>query len=162
MCAHQLASSVHVVGLGSARAVGPCSARGGASVGCPRHPYLQRAARHIASQTDADQAYALGQAAIEYALAGENNVMLTIQREASPEYQWSIGTTPLKNVANVERTIPRDYITDDGFGITDACRQYLQPLIQGEAYPPYKNGMPQYVRLKNKIVAKKLNKAFAV
>lgn len=124
--------------------------------------YLQRAARHISSQTDLDQAYALGKAAIEYAIAGKNNVMLTIQRESGPEYNWTIGTAPLKDVANKESNVPENYIADDGFGITAACRRYLEPLIQGEAYPPYKNGMPAYVRLKNKVVAKKLNKEFVI
>lgn len=118
--------------------------------------YLQRAARHIASQTDVDQAYALGKAAIEYALAGQNNVMLTIQRQTGPEYRWNIGTTPLNTVANVEYKMPRHFISEDGFDITDECRHYLEPLIQGEAYPPYKKGMPHYVRLKNITVAKKL------
>ncbi|WP_423063785.1 6-phosphofructokinase [Candidiatus Paracoxiella cheracis] len=124
--------------------------------------YLQRAARHIASKNDLDQAYALGKAAIEYAIAGKNNVMLTIQRESGPEYKWSIGTVPLKDVANKESKVPANFISEDGFGITAECRRYLEPLIQGEAYPPYKNGMPQYVRLKNKLVAKKLNKEFVL
>ncbi len=122
--------------------------------------YLQRAARHLASQTDVDQAYALGQAAIEYALKGENNVMLTIKREPGEDYRWSIGTAPLSEVANIEAKIPRDFISEDGFGITEACRRYLQPLIYGEAYPPYENGMPKYVRLKNILAEKKLNKVF--
>lgn len=123
--------------------------------------YLQRAARHIASQTDLDQAYALGQAAVEYALAGQSDVMLTIQREKNtPDYRWHIGTTPLSNVARVECKMPRDYISDDGFGITESCRAYLEPLIQGEAYPPYKNGIPNYITLKNHLVQKKLKESF--
>lgn len=122
--------------------------------------YLQRAARHIASETDVEQAYALGKAGIEYALRGESNIMLTIQREPGDTYAWTIGTAPLKDVANQECSMPRDYITDDGFGITEKCRAYLAPLIQGEAYPPYTNGMPAYVRLKNALVEKKLQTVF--
>ncbi len=122
--------------------------------------YLQRSARHIASQTDLDQAYALGKAAIEHAVAGTNNVMLTIERAAGAEYAWQIGTAPLEAVANVERTMPAEYITDDGFHITQACRDYLLPLIQGEAYPTYKNGLPEFVQLRNELVKKKLE-AFA-
>lgn len=122
--------------------------------------YLQRAARHIASQTDLDQAYALGKAAVDFALAGNTDVMLTICREPGTEYRWHIGSTPLANVANVESKMPRDYIDAEGFAITEKCYQYLSPLIQGEAYPPYKDGMPQYVRLKNTLVAKKLKDAF--
>ncbi len=122
--------------------------------------YLQRAARHVASQTDVDQAYALGKAAVEYALNGENNVMLTIERENGSKYSWKIGTAALSKVANTESKIPRDYITEDGFGITEKCRQYLAPLIYGEAYPPYKDGLPQYVRLKNILKEKILNTRF--
>lgn len=119
--------------------------------------YLQRAARHIASQTDVDQAYATGKAAVEFALAGKNGVMTTIVRESNSPYQWSIGSTDLQNVANSEKYLPKEYISDDGFGITAACRKYLAPLIAGEAYPPYANGIPQYVRLQKHLVAKKLD-----
>ena len=122
--------------------------------------YLQRSARHIASQTDVDQAYAVGQAAVLMALAGKNAVMPIIVREKGAQYQWTIGEAPLEKVANVEKKMPRDYITDDGFGITAACRAYLQPLIQGESYPPYHNGLPAYVKLKNKPVEKKLKTTF--
>lgn len=122
--------------------------------------YLQRAARHVASQTDVDQAYALGQAAVRFALEGKNNVMLTIERQIGPEYRWNIGTAPLEKVANVEFKMPRHFIDDEGYHITEACRHYLLPLIQGESYPPYKNGLPLYVRLKNQLIPKKLNKAF--
>ncbi|AKQ33802.1 6-phosphofructokinase [Candidatus Coxiella mudrowiae] len=124
--------------------------------------YLQRAARHIASQTDLDQAYVLGQSAVEYALVGQSDVMLTIQREESPDYQWHVGTAPLSQVANVEHKLPRNFIANDGFGITKPCRRYLEPLIQGESYPPYKNGVPVYVKLKNQLVEKKLKEAFAL
>jgi len=123
--------------------------------------YLQRAARHIASATDVEQAYAMGQAAVEFALAGKNAVMPTIVRKAGKAYRWSVGEANLADVANVERKMPRNYISADGFGITDACRDYLQPLIQGEDYPPYKNGLPQIARLKKVMVAKKL-KPFVV
>ena len=122
--------------------------------------YLQRAARHIGSKTDVDQSYALGKAAVEYALAGKNAIMLTIERIPGETYLWNIGETPLDNVAKVEQPLPEDYITQDGYHITDKCRQYLQPLIQGEDYPPYRNGLPQYVVLKNQAVEKKLETAF--
>ena len=118
--------------------------------------YLQRSARHIASQVDLDQAYALGKAAVEFALAGKNGVLPIIIRTKDKPYRWKIGETPLAKVANVEKKMPRNFITADGFGITEACRRYLSPLIEGEAYPPYKNGLPQYVTLKNVAVAKKL------
>lgn len=118
--------------------------------------YLQRAARHVASQVDLEQAYALGAAAVEKALEGASDVMLTIERRGDKNYDWSIGTVPLADVANVEAKMPRDYISEDGFSITQKCRDYLLPLIQGEAYPPYKNGLPNYVKLKNTLVEKKL------
>jgi 6-phosphofructokinase 1 len=118
--------------------------------------YLQRAARHIASQVDVDQAYALGKAAVEMALAGQNSVMPTIDRIADAPYQWRIGMAELKDVANVEKFMPADFITADGFHITEACRRYLSPLIQGEAFPPFKNGLPDYVRLQNQAIVPKL------
>ncbi|MEI7795920.1 MAG: 6-phosphofructokinase [Methylococcaceae bacterium] len=118
--------------------------------------YLQRAARHIASKTDVEQAYAVGKAAIEFALAGKNAVMPTIIRLADAPYQWEIGSVDLKDVANVEKMMPPEFISADGFGITAACRAYLQPLIEGEDYPPYKKGLPDYVVLKKCLVAKKL------
>lgn len=117
--------------------------------------YLQRSARHIASKTDVEQAYALGKAAVEFALAGKNAVMPIIVRQPGPNYQWTIGEAPLEKVANVEVNLPADYITADGFGITEKAREYLLPLISGEDYPPYKNGLPQYVTLKNMAVVKK-------
>ena len=122
--------------------------------------YLQRAARHIASKTDVDQAYALGEAALEMALAGENAIMPVIVRKSDDPYAWEIGKAPLDEIANVEKLMPADFISDDGFGITDACRRYLTPLIQGEDYPPYKDGLPRYVRLRNRPVPKKLETAF--
>ncbi|MEN8128602.1 MAG: 6-phosphofructokinase [Pseudomonadota bacterium] len=122
--------------------------------------YLQRAARHIASKTDVDQAYAVGKAAVELALKGNNAVMATIVRTSNKPYRWKIGSTKLSKVANVEKMMPRNFISKDGFGITKRCRNYLQPLIKGEDYPPYKNGLPQYVTLKNAPVAKKLNTEF--
>ncbi len=118
--------------------------------------YLQRAARHIASKTDVEQAYALGKAAVELALKGQNAVMPTIDRISDKPYKWKIGVAPLSKVANVEKFMPRNFITPDGFGITDKCRAYLSPLIKGEDYPPFKDGLPQYVRLKNLAAAKKL------
>lgn len=118
--------------------------------------YLQRAARHIASKVDLEQAYALGKAAVEYAVKGQNAIMPIIIREQDEPYQWSIGHVPLADVANQEKDMPAEYISEDGMGITDACRKYLSPLIQGEAYPEYVNGLPDYVRLKNQLVPKVL------
>jgi 6-phosphofructokinase 1 len=119
--------------------------------------YLQRSARHIASASDLEQAYALGQAGVEMALAGKNAIMPTIDRISNNPYQWEIGSADLADVANVEKIMPLDFITADGFGITDKCREYLYPLIQGEAYPDYdERGMPRYVVLKNELVDKKL------
>ena len=122
--------------------------------------YLMRAARHIASKTDVEQSYAVGKSAVELALAGKSGVMVTIERQSDSPYLWTTGTAPLDKVANVEKKMPRDYITDDGFHITDKCRRYLSPLIQGEDYPPYANGVPQYVTLKNAAVPRKLKTAF--
>lgn len=123
--------------------------------------YLQRAARHIASATDVEQAYALGAAAVDLALAGRNAVMPVIVRKRDKPYRWTIGEVPLEKVANVEKSMPRNFITRDGFGITERARTYLQPLIEGEDYPTYKGGLPQYTRLKNELVPKKL-KGFRV
>jgi 6-phosphofructokinase 1 len=122
--------------------------------------YLQRAARHIASKTDVAQAYAIGKAAVEFALKGHNAVMPTVVRVSNKPYKWKVGMTELSKVANVEKMMPKDFITEDGFGITPKCRAYLEPLISGEDYPPYKNGLPRYVRLKNTAVPKKLSTAF--
>ena len=120
--------------------------------------YLQRSARHIASKTDLLQAYAVGESAIKLALEGENAVMSTIKRQKTKNYSWKIDKVALSRVANKEKKMPRSYITKDGFGITGLCRNYLSPLIQGEAYPPYKNGVPISASLKNKLVKKKLKK----
>lgn len=122
--------------------------------------YLQRSARHIASKTDVDQAYAVGKAAVEMALAGENSIMPTIVRKADKPYRWTIGKAPLSRVANREKMMPKSFITKDGFGITAACRRYLEPLIKGEDYPPYKDGLPVYVELKGVAVKRKLDKEF--
>ncbi len=118
--------------------------------------YLQRAARHIASGTDVEQAYAMGKAALEFALAGKNAIMPTIVRESSSPYRWKIGEAKLSDVANVEKMMPAEFITEDGFGITEAAKEYFSPLIQGEDYPPYKDGLPQYARLKKVLIEKKL------
>ena len=120
--------------------------------------YLQRAARHIASKTDVAQSYAVGKAAVELALKGMNSVMPTIVRKSDKPYRWSVGRAALGDVANREKMMPRAFITPDGFGITGAARRYLAPLIQGEAYPPYRNGLPDYVSLKNIPVPKKLRR----
>ena len=118
--------------------------------------YLQRAGRHIASGTDVKQAYAVGQAAVKFALAGKNAVMPTIVRTSDKPYRWKIGEVALSKVANVEKPMPKKFITRDGYGVTAAGRRYLAPLIAGEDYPAYRNGMPKYVRLKNLLVGKKL------
>ena len=118
--------------------------------------YLQRAARHIASKTDVKQAYELGKKAVELAIKGHNSVMPTVDRLSDKPYKYKIGMAPLSKVANVEKFMPRDFITKDGFGITEKCKRYLTPLIQGEDYPKYKDGLPVYVTLKNVAVAKKL------
>jgi 6-phosphofructokinase 1 len=118
--------------------------------------YMQRAARHIASKSDVDQAYAMGKAAVEFALKGHNSVMPTIERTSNKPYKWKVGMAQLSEVANVEKMMPKSFITEDGFGITEKCREYLEPLIKGEDYPPYKDGLPQYVRLKNVAVPRKL------
>jgi ATP-dependent phosphofructokinase / diphosphate-dependent phosphofructokinase len=118
--------------------------------------YLQRAARHLASKTDVDQAYAVGKAAVELALEGKNAIMPAIIRTSQNPYKWEIQEADLSRVANVEKMMPTEFISEDGFGITQACRDYLLPLIQGEDYPPYKNGLPDYVTLKNVVVPRKL------
>jgi len=120
--------------------------------------YLQRSARHIASKTDVDQAYAVGKAAVEFALKGETAIMPAIVRGKGKRYSWKIGKASLDEVANVEKMLPKKYITNDGFGITDAAREYLQPLIAGEDYPSYKNGIPQYAKLKAVFAPKKLKR----
>jgi 6-phosphofructokinase 1 len=122
--------------------------------------YLQRAARHIASKVDVEQAYAVGKAAVELAVKGVNAVMPTIVRKSSKPYRWTIGHIPLDQVANQEKKLPRNFITTDGFGITAAARRYLAPLIAGEAYPPYKDGLPDYVRIKGKGVKRRLKATY--
>ena len=124
--------------------------------------YLQRAARHLASKADLDQSYAVGKAAVELAVKGISGVMPTIVRTSSRPYRWKVGVAQLTDVANVEKKMPRDFITADGFHITKACRNYLEPLIAGEAYPPYEKGLPDYARLKNLAVRKKTKTAFTL
>ena len=122
--------------------------------------YLQRSARHIASRTDVEQAYAVGNAAVQYALAGMNAVMPAIKRLSSKPYRWKLVPVPLSEVANVEKKVPRHFITDDGFGITAACRRYLEPLIAGEDAPPYRDGLPCYVRIRGVSVRRRLKTTF--
>ena len=124
--------------------------------------YLQRSARHIASKVDVEQAYAVGKAAVEFALKGKNAVMPTIVRKSSSPYRWTIGEAPLSAIANEEKKVPRNFITPDGFGITPACRRYLEPLIGGEDYPPYAQGLPRYATIKGASVAKRLSTPFVV
>jgi 6-phosphofructokinase len=124
--------------------------------------YLLRSARHIASETDVQQAYAVGRAAVEFAIAGRSAVMPAIRRLSDAPYRWDIIAAPLAEVANQEKLLPPDFINADGFGITDAARRYLAPLIVGQAYPPFKNGLPDYVRLQNVAAPKILTTEFAV
>jgi 6-phosphofructokinase 1 len=123
--------------------------------------YLQRSARHIASETDVEQAYAVGRAAVEFAIAGRNAVMPAIRRLSDAPYRWDIIEAPLSAIANQEKLLPREFISADGFGITEPARRYLAPLIIGEAYPPFKNGLPDYVTLQNVAVPKQLTREFA-
>jgi 6-phosphofructokinase 1 len=120
--------------------------------------YLQRSARHMVSQTDVEQAYAVGRAAVKTALAGKNALMVSIERDLGKPYAWSLGEVPLKAVANREKKMPRGFISDNGFGITQQAREYLLPLIAGEDYPPYKNGLPYYPQLKNTLITKRCKK----
>ena len=134
-------------------------------LGCKCHwavpDYLMRSARHIASGTDLEQAYAVGRAAVEFALAGKNAVMPAIRRLSDAPYHWDIIAAPLSEVANREKLLPDDFIGTDGFSITEAARRYLAPLIVGEAYPPFRNGLPDYVKLQNVAVPKKLTTPFS-
>ena len=118
--------------------------------------YLQRAARHIGSSVDVKQAYMVGYKALEYAKKGINGVMLTISRKKSKNYQWEIKHTKLENVANIEKELPKSFISKDGFGITRSCKKYMQNLISGQDYPPYKDGIPLYAKLKHILVKKRL------
>ncbi|MEG3792477.1 6-phosphofructokinase [Lysobacter sp. CCNWLW3] len=119
--------------------------------------YLQRSARHLASKTDVEQARAVGKAAVEYALKGRNAVMPVIVRSGDTPYRWKIEAAPLDKVANHEKKMPAAFIRKDGYGITAAARKYLEPLIRGEAPPPYgRDGLPKYVALKNLAVKRKL------
>ncbi len=135
-------------------------------LGCKCHwavpDYLLRSARHIASETDLQQAYAVGRAAVEFAIAGRTAVMPAIRRLSDTPYRWDIIEAPLSEVANQEKLLPPDFISGDGFGITEAARRYLAPLIVGEAYPPFKNGLPDYVKLQNVAVPKRLTREFPV
>ena len=124
--------------------------------------YLQRAARHIASKTDVEQAYALGEAAVKFALQGKTNIMTNIVRQSSKPYRWTIDSIKLEKVANVEKKLPRNFITPNGFHITKKCRDYLEPLILGEDYPTFQHGLPKYVQLKNRPVRKKLKEKFTL
>jgi 6-phosphofructokinase len=135
-------------------------------LGCRCHwavpDYLQRSARHIASETDVQQAYAVGRAAVEFAIAGRSAVMPAIRRLSDAPYRWDIIAAPLAEVANQEKLLPPDFISTDGFSITKAARRYLAPLIVGEAYPPFKNGLPDYVKLQNVTVPRKLTTEFTI
>ncbi len=118
--------------------------------------YLQRSARHISSQVDLDHAYAVGKAAVEYASSGENAIMPIIVRKKTKPYSWEVGKVALSKVANIEKKMPKNFISKDGFGITQSCKNYLSPLIQGEAWAPFEDGVIQTASLKNKLIRKKL------
>jgi 6-phosphofructokinase 1 len=137
-----------------------------AKLGCKCHwavaDYLQRSARHIASETDLEQAYAVGRAAVEFAIAGSSAVMPAIRRLSDAPYRWDIIEASLSEVANQEKLLPLDFVSADGFGITESARRYLAPLILGEAYPPYRNGLPDYVKLQNAAAPRKLSREFAI
>ena len=122
--------------------------------------YLQRSARHLASKIDVDHAHAVGRRAVEMALEGKTSLMVTIEREKGEKYKWFLGEASLEKVANMEKKMPRNFITKDGFGITKKAKDYLKPLIIGEDFPPFKSGLPQYVKLKNILTAKKLKSNF--
>ena len=122
--------------------------------------YLQRSARHLASKIDVDHAYAAGRRAVEMAIEGKTSLMVTIEREKGEKYKWFLGEASLEKVANMEKKMPRNFITKDGFGITKKAKDYLKPLIIGEDFPPFKSGLPQYVKLKNILTAKKLKSDF--
>jgi ATP-dependent phosphofructokinase / diphosphate-dependent phosphofructokinase len=99
---------------------------------------------------------------VEFALQGKNAVMPIIVRKSSKPYRWAIGQAPLASVANKEKKLPRNFITPDGFGITPLCRRYLLPLIGGEGYPPYRDGLPRYATLKGASVTKRLRRPFVI
>ncbi len=165
--AAQLANSRDAFGLAQLGGVGPqIAALVKERLGYKYHwavaDYLQRSARHLASKTDLAQSYAVGRAAVELALAGRNAVMPAIVRISDAPYRWKIGVAPLSEVANAEKKLPRDFITADGFGITAKARRYLAPLVKGEAPPPFKDGLPRYVRLKNIAVPRKLAQSFRI
>lgn len=138
----------------------------GTKLGCRCHwavpDYLQRSARHIASATDVEHAYAVGCAAVEFALAGKNAVMPAIRRLSDAPYRWDIIEAPLSDVANKEKLLPRMFISADGFGITEEARRYLAPLVVGESYPPFKGGLPDYVKLQNAAAPKMVTTEFAI
>ena len=124
--------------------------------------YLQRSARHIASRTDVEHAYGVGAAAVEYAKDGKNAIMPIIVRTENDPYSWTIGETDLENVANIEKKLPNSYISDDGLNVTEECLRYLRPLISGEDYPPYVDGVPNYTSLTKQFVPRKLRDDFAI
>lgn len=119
--------------------------------------YLQRSARHIASKTDVEQAYAVGKAAVDMAIEGQSGVLAAIRRLSDAPYRWDVVPAPLADVANQEKILPASFIGPDGFSITEECRRYMAPLIQGEDYPPYgDDGLPQYVQPDFRMVPRQL------
>lgn len=118
--------------------------------------YCQRSARHLASKVDVEQATACGAKAVELAEQGLTGVLPVIRRDSQSPYRWSLTHTDAENIANQEKLLPKDYIREDGYHITDKFREYCAPLIQGEDYPPYEGGLPRYARLKRALLPKKL------
>ena len=118
--------------------------------------YLQRSARHIASQTDLLHAEAVGIHAVKYAVKGMNGVMPVIVRGKGKKYSWKISPVSLSKIANVEKKLPKSYISGNGFDVTSKAIKYLSPLIKGEAYPKFKDGIPVTQKLKLLQVKKKL------
>jgi len=119
----------------------------------------QRTAMHFASLTDVNEAYMCGQMAVKYAMEGENGKMVTLVREDGPRYKCTTGLAELRDVANGEKKVPAEYINDAGNHITDAMRDYVRPLVQGEA--PIKigeDGLPVFMRFERKPLEKKLPK----
>lgn len=122
--------------------------------------YVQRAARHIASRTDVDQAYAVGRKAVAYALHGLTNVMPVIVRTSDQPYRWQVAPKPLTGIMNREKRLPRTFLTADGYRLTARARRYFAPLIRGEAWPPFENGLPVHAKLRLQPVQRRMPRSY--
>ena len=118
--------------------------------------YAQRAAAHYASETDVEEAFACGEAAVKAAVDGQSGFMVKLVRESDEPYRWTTGLQPLGDIANLERLIPRDWITEDGWLPNEKFITYARPLIQGELHLPSINGLPVFARLIKVKIEKKL------